>query len=352
MDKITIIVPCYDEQEVIEIFYFTVRGYVEKIPDCKFNFIFVNDGSRDKTLEKLRELSAAHDDIMYISLSRNFGKESAMMAGIDYADSDAIIIMDADLQHPPDKIPEMIKWWRAGYDDVCGKRADRVGESWLKRTCANIFYAVMKKFSTSYEMQRDVGDFRLLDRRCIEALKLLRENQRFTKGLFTWVGYNKKEIPFKVQPRVAGKTTWDFLALFNLAMKGMTSFTTAPLRLMTFLGITVSFGAMAYMIFTLIMAILYGDPVAGYPTLITVMLFLGGMQLLALGIIGEYLGQIFHETKHRPIYLVDEINGKKMIYRPICLVDEIDGKKLVYAPRRVPTERSAEPKGVTFDDVS
>ena len=316
MDRITIIVPCYNEQEVIDLFYPAVQAHVTKIPDCKFDYIFVNDGSRDGTLDKLRELSAAHDDVTYLSLSRNFGKEAAMLAGMDFADADAVIIMDADLQHPPEKISEMIHWWRAGFDDVCGKRVDRAGETLLKRTCANIFYAVMKKFSTSYEMQRDVGDFRLLDRRCVEALKLMRENQRFTKGLFTWLGYRKKEIPFEVQPRVAGSTTWNYFALFNLAMKGMTSFTTAPLRLMTFFGITISCAAMAYMLFVLTMALLYGDPVAGYPTLITVTLFLGGMQLLALGIIGEYLGQIFHESKGRPIYLVDEMNGKRMIYKP------------------------------------
>ncbi len=316
MDKITIIVPCYNEQEVIEMFYPAVQQHVEKIPDCTFNYIFVNDGSRDSTLDKLRALADAHDNVTYLSLSRNFGKESAMMAGIDFADGDAVIIMDADLQHPPEKIAEMVKLWREGYDDVCGKRVDRAGETWLKRTCANIFYAVMKKFSTSYEMQRDVGDFRLLDRRCIEALRLIRENQRFTKGLFTWVGYRKKEFPFEVQPRAAGTTTWNFLALFNLAMKGMTSFTTAPLRLMTFLGLTISGAAMLYMLFVLTLALLYGDPVAGYPTLLTVILFLGGMQLLALGIIGEYLGQIFHESKARPIYLVDEMNGKRLIYKP------------------------------------
>ncbi len=314
MDKITIIVPCYNEQEVVEMFYPTVQAEVEKIPDTEFNYVFVNDGSRDSTLEKLRKISEKYSNVTYLSLSRNFGKENAMMAGIDYADGDAVIIMDADLQHPPTKIAEMVEWWRKGYDDVCGKRVDRAGETWLKRSCANLFYAIMKKFSTSYEMQRDVGDFRLLDRRCIEALRLMRENQRFTKGLFTWVGYNKKEIPFEVQPRAAGTTTWNYFALFNLAMKGMTSFTTAPLRLMTFLGISVSFGATLYMIFTFLMALIYGDPVAGYPTLMTVILFLGGTQLLALGIIGEYLAQIFHETKRRPIYLVGEVNGKRMIY--------------------------------------
>ena len=316
MDKITIIVPCYNEQEVIEMFYPAVQNVVENIPNCEFNYIFVNDGSKDSTLEKLRTIADKYKNVSYISLSRNFGKENAMMAGIDYAEGDAVIIMDADLQHPPESIIEMVKYWREGYDDVCAKRTDRAGETFLKRTCANIFYKIMKKFSTSYEMQRDVGDFRLLDKRCIEALKLLRENQRFTKGLFTWVGYRKKEIPFEVQPRAAGQTTWNYIALFNLAMKGMTSFTTAPLHLMTFLGITVSCLATLYMIFVLAMALIYGDPVAGYPTLMTVMLFLGGVQLLALGIIGEYLSQIFHETKHRPIYLVDEIDNKKMIYKP------------------------------------
>ena len=326
MDKITIIVPCYNEEEVIELFYPEVQSCVEKIPDCEFNYIFVNDGSRDSTLEKLREIEKKYSNASYLSLSRNFGKESAMMAGIDYADGDAVIIMDADLQHPPEKIAEMIKFWREGYDDVCAKRVDRAGETWLKRTCTNIFYAVMKKFSTSYEMQRDVGDFRLLSRRCIESLKLLRENQRFTKGLFTWVGYNKKEIQFEVQPRAAGQTTWNYVALFNLAMKGMTSFTTAPLHLMTFLGLTVSCGAIGYMIFVFSQALIYGDPVAGYPTLMTVMLFLGGTQLLALGIIGEYLSQIFHETKHRPIYLIDEMDGKKMIYTPQFIPTERNTK--------------------------
>lgn len=326
MERITIIVPCYNEEEVIDVFYPTVQEYVNKIPDCRFDYVFVNDGSRDGTLDKLRELSAAHDDVTYISLSRNFGKESAMMAGIDFAKGDAVIIMDADLQHPPSSIADMVKYWREGYDDVCGKRVNRTGETLLKRSCTNLFYAIMKRFSTSYEMQRDVGDFRLLDRRCIEALKLMRENQRFTKGLFTWVGYHKKEIPFEVQPRAAGTTTWNFFSLFNLAIKGMTSFTTAPLRLMTFLGIIISFCALLYMLFVFTMAILYGDPVAGYPTLMTVMLFLGGIQILSLGIIGEYLGQIFHETKHRPIYLVDEINGKPMIYTSQFVATEINAK--------------------------
>jgi len=327
LDKITIIVPCYNEEAGIDFFYPEVQKHVEKIPDCEFNYLFINDGSRDGTLEKLRALAKKYPNVSYLSLSRNFGKESAMMAGLDYAEGDAVIIMDADLQHPASTIAEMVKLWRQGYDDVCGKRIDRAGETFIKRTCANIFYAIMKKFSTSYELQRNVGDFRLLDKRCVEALRLMRENQRFTKGLFTWVGYKKIEIPFEVQERVAGSTTWNYVALFNLAIKGMTSFTTAPLHLMTFLGMTVSFGAMAYMIFVIAMALIFGEPVAGYPTLMTVILFLGGMQLLALGIIGEYLSQIFHETKNRPIYLIDEFNGEKMIYRHGVYTERDIGKR-------------------------
>lgn len=233
-----------------------------------------------------------------------------MMAGLDFADGDAVLIMDADLQHPPALIPAMVAAWRAGYDDVCGKRTDRKDETFLKRTMANFFYRSMQAVSR-FTLQRDVGDFRLLDHRCVAALRLLRENQRFTKGLFTWVGFKKKEIPFQVQPRAAGKTTWSYLALLSLAVEGITSFTTAPLRLTTVLGLIVSALALCYMVVVLVDALVYGDPVAGYPTLMTVLLFLGGVQLLSLGIIGEYLGRVFTESKRRPCYLIDELDGEK-----------------------------------------
>ncbi|MCR5757368.1 MAG: glycosyltransferase family 2 protein [Selenomonas sp.] len=313
MDKITIVVPCYNEQEVVEKFYTEVSRVLQNIADCTFTYLFVNDGSRDNTLSLLQALSAREKNVNYLSLSRNFGKEAAMMAGLDYADGDAVIIMDADLQHPPELVPEMIDWWRQGYDDVCAKRTDRTDETWFKRHMANLFYRCLQTVSR-FRVQRDVGDFRLLDKRCVAALRLMRENQRFTKGMFTWVGYRKKEIPFHVRPRAAGTTTWSYLALYNLAVEGMTSFTTAPLRMTTILGLGVSGLAMFYMCWVLFNALCYGDPVAGYPTLMTVMLFLGGIQLLSLGIIGEYLGRVFQESKGRPIYLVDEHNGKKMIY--------------------------------------
>lgn len=313
MDKITIIVPCYNEQEVLQQFYAKVHAVLQSLADCEFTYLFINDGSTDGTLDILRELSATKPEVFYLSFSRNFGKEAAMLAGVDYASDDAVIIMDADLQHPPELIPEMISYWHQGYDDVCAKRSDRKDESYIKRNMTDLFYACLQKCSR-FEIQRNVGDFRLLDRRCVAALQLMREKQRYTKGMFTWVGYRKKEILFQVQPRVAGKTTWSYLSLTNLAIEGITSFTTAPLRLTTMLGLAVSFLAIIYMFFVLVGALLYGDPVAGYPTLLTVLLFLGGVQLLSLGIMGEYLGRVFNESKNRPLYLVDEMNGQRAIY--------------------------------------
>lgn len=313
MDTITIIVPCYNEQEVLEEFHTEVGKVFSAVPDCRFRFLFVNDGSRDGTLGIIRRLAEEDPRVSYISFSRNFGKEAAMLAGLDYAESDAVILMDSDLQHPPELIPEMVRWWRQGYDDVCAKRADRKDEGFVKRHLTNFFYNLLQKCSRT-EIQRNVGDFRLLDRRCVAALRLMREGERYTKGMFTWVGFKKKEIPFHVRPRAAGKTTWNYWSLLNLALEGLTSFTTAPLRLASMFGVAVSFLAILYMIYVFIRAMLYGDPVAGYPTLLTVMLCLGGVQLLALGIIGEYLGRVFNESKRRPLYLVDEMNGRKMTY--------------------------------------
>lgn len=313
MDTIAIIVPCYNEQEVLEEFHTEVGKVFSAVPDCRFRFLFVNDGSRDGTLGIIRRLAEEDPRVSYISFSRNFGKEAAMLAGLDYAESDAVILMDSDLQHPPELIPEMVRWWRQGYDDVCAKRADRKDEGFVKRHLTNFFYKLLQKCSRT-EIQRNVGDFRLLDRRCVAALRLMREGERYTKGMFTWVGFKKKEIPFHVRPRAAGKTTWNYWSLLNLALEGLTSFTTAPLRLASMFGVAVSFLAILYMIYVFIRAMLYGDPVAGYPTLLTVMLCLGGVQLLALGIIGEYLGRVFNESKRRPLYLVDEMNGRKMTY--------------------------------------
>lgn len=199
MDTITIIVPCYNEQEVLEEFHTEVGKVFSAVPDCRFRFLFVNDGSRDGTLGIIRRLAEEDPRVSYISFSRNFGKEAAMLAGLDYAESDAVILMDSDLQHPPELIPEMVRWWRQGYDDVCAKRADRKDEGFVKRHLTNFFYKLLQKCSRT-EIQRNVGDFRLLDRRCVAALRLMREGERYTKGMFTWVGFKKKEIPFHVRP--------------------------------------------------------------------------------------------------------------------------------------------------------
>jgi len=313
MTKITILIPCYDEQEVLQHLWERINLVVNGIDGYAFEILFVNDGSADNTLNIIKSLAAADARISYVDLSRNFGKELAMIAGLDYARGDAVIIMDADLQHPPELIPEMIGYWQQGYDDVCAKRRKRVGESFLRRWAANTFYSFLQKIST-VKIQENVGDFRLLDRRCVEAVKLMRESQRYTKGLFTWVGFAKKEFEFDSAERVGGKTKWGLLSLINLAIEGITSFTTLPLRLSSVVGILISFFAFAYMAWIIFNTLMYGDPVQGYPTLISVILFLGGIQLIFLGIIGEYLGRVFNETKQRPLYFVNEYNGKRASY--------------------------------------
>jgi polyisoprenyl-phosphate glycosyltransferase len=311
MKLLTILVPAYNEQEVLYKLYDRLSAVINQVTDYNFEILFVNDGSRDSTLEIIKELRDFDKRISYVDLSRNFGKEIAMSAGFDYAAGDAVIIIDADLQDPPELIPEMIKYWERGYDDVYAKRRTREGESWFKKWSAAKFYKILQK-STRIEIQENTGDFRLLDRRCIEALRKIRETQRYTKGMFSWIGFNKKELLFDRDSRAAGETKWNYLKLTELAMEGITSFTTSPLRISSFLGLIVSFFAFLYMIFIIFKTLIYGDPVAGYPSLMAVILFLGGIQLLSIGIIGEYLGRVFNETKNRPLYFVDEYNEEKV----------------------------------------
>ncbi|RHW37257.1 glycosyltransferase [Neobacillus notoginsengisoli] len=311
MKKVTVLIPAYNEEEVLGSLYKRLTLVVSAIAGYEFEFLLINDGSEDRTLEMVKEMRRKDKRVSFINLARNFGKETAMAAGLDYARGDAVIIIDADLQDPPELIPEMIRFWEEGFDDVYAKRRSRSGETWLKKWTANLFYKVLKK-TTTIPIQEDTGDFRLLDRRVVDALKKLRESQRFTKGLFSWVGFNKKEILFDRDPRAAGKTKWNYFKLGHLAVEGVISFTTAPLRLASYLGLVVSMLAFVYMIWIIFKTLLYGDPVAGYPSIMTVILFLGGIQLLSLGIIGEYLGRIFNETKNRPLYLVDEYNDEKV----------------------------------------
>jgi glycosyltransferase involved in cell wall biosynthesis len=233
-----------------------------------------------------------------------------MIAGLDHVTGDATVIIDADLQDPPELIPKMIKFWEDGYDDVYAKRNSREGETWFKKTTSKLYYRLLQK-ATNIEIQKDTGDFRLLDRRCVEALTQIRESQRYTKGMFSWIGYKKKEITYDRDPRAAGETKWNYPKLINFAIDGLTSFTTAPLRLSSIFGFIVSLIAFVFIVVIIVKTILYGDPIGGYPSTMAVILFLGGLQLLSLGIIGEYIGRIFNETKQRPLYFVEDYHRGK-----------------------------------------
>lgn len=317
MKTITILVPCYNEEKSLDILYARVQKVIEGLPVYRFTILLVNDGSKDNTLEKMKELHAKDSRVSYLSLSRNFGKENAMLAGLDYAKGDAVILMDADLQDPPELIPQMIAEWEKGYDDVYARRRSRAGETWFKKESAHWYYRILQNFA-DIDIPADVGDFRLLDRQAVEALCLLRERQRYTKGLFSWIGYNKKELLFDRDPRAVGNSKMNFFKLFGLAVDGITSFSVAPLRLASILGFIISTITFLYLLFVIIKTLLYGDPVAGYPSLVSIILFIGGIQLIVLGIIGEYVGRIFYEAKGRPDYLVSEFNGEKVVKGTGC----------------------------------
>lgn len=303
--KVSLLIPCYNEEASLPILYEELVSLMDHHTQYEWEVLFVNDGSRDATIQLIKDLHRKDSRIAYVDLSRNFGKEAAMLAGFDYVTGDCMVILDADLQDPPSLIPEMLKYWEEGYDDVYAKRASRGKESWLRKKLSLLYYDILQR-STKVEILPNVGDFRLLDRKCIEALKSLRESERYTKGMFCWVGFNKKEIVFDRGDRVAGNTSWNFLSLFNLAIEGITSFTTTPLRLSTIMGFVVSLFAFIYMCVIVTKTLIWGDEVQGFTTLFVFISFLGGVQLISLGIIGEYLGRIFHETKNRPVYVVKE----------------------------------------------
>lgn len=306
MKKITILVPCYNEQESLPALYDALKSLMDANASYQWEVLLVNDGSKDKTIEIVKQIRTQDKRFSYVDLSRNFGKEAAMLAGFDYATGDAIVIMDADLQHPPHVIPKMLKKWEEGYDDVYGKRLSRGKESWLRKQLSMIYYRLLQK-TTRVEVLQNVGDFRLLDRKCIEELKKLRETERYTKGMYCWIGFKKTSVDFETQDRIAGQSSMSLKSLFSLAIDGITSFTVAPLKLSAILGFAVSFVAFVYMCYVLCKTIFVGEDVQGYPTLVILILFLGGVQLISLGIIGEYLGKIFNETKNRPVYVVSEV---------------------------------------------
>ncbi len=310
MKKISVIVPAYNEEESLPFLYERLTAVVNKIKDYEFEILIINDGSKDKTLDIIKDLRSKDIRFGYINLSRNFGKEIAMMAGLDYAVGDAVIFIDADLQDPPELIPELIKYWEEGYDDVYAKRKSRKGESFLKKFTSKMYYRILQKL-TRVEIQQDTGDFRLLDRRCVNALKKLRESQRSSKSMFSWIGYKKKEVLFDRDPRVAGKTKWNYMKLIDLAIDGITAFTTSPLKLATYIAIPTFLMLIGYFIYVIIKCFVVKEAIQAYQAIILLILFFSGIQILLFGILGEYLGRIFNETKNRPLYLVDEYNGKK-----------------------------------------
>jgi glycosyltransferase involved in cell wall biosynthesis len=301
---LSIVIPAYNEQEVLE----ELHGRLTKTLDTlnmRRELVFVNDGSTDNTFAALMALRERDPSISVLDLSRNFGKEIAMTAGLHHCHGDAVVVIDADLQDPPELIPALIAEWRNGYDVVYARRTRRGGETLLKKSTAHLFYRLMQRVG-EVKLPADTGDYRLLSRRAVDALNRLTERHRFMKGLFAWIGYRQKAIPYEREPRHAGRTKWNYWRLWNLALEGITSFTTAPLKFATYIGLLAAFGAFAYGLFMIVRTLLFGNPVPGYPSLIVIILFLGGLQLTAIGILGEYIGRIFTESKQRPLYFINE----------------------------------------------
>jgi glycosyltransferase involved in cell wall biosynthesis len=297
----------HNEEANIEAFFSRLKTLFQEL-DTPYEIVCVNDGSTDGTLDRLIEYQEQDPHIRLIDLSRNFGKEVALTAGLDYSKGAAVIPIDADLQDPPELIPEMIEKWREGYDVVYATRRSRQGESTVKRTTANLFYRLLRRIS-EIEIPRNTGDFRLMDRRVVDALKRMPERNRFMKGLFAWVGFNQTAIYYDRDPRLAGETSWNYIKLWRLAVDGITSFSATPLKVWSYLGLFLSVTALIYAAYLVIRVLLHGVDVPGYASMMVVILFMGGMQLITLGVMGEYLGRIFTEVKRRPLYLIKETRG-------------------------------------------
>ena len=302
---ISVVVPAYNEQEVLPAVQARIIPVMEAI-GLPFEVVYVNDGSRDRTLEIMLGLQAADPRVAVVNLSRNFGKEIALTAGLDHAAAtDAVVVIDADLQDPPEVIPDLVAAWRQGFDIAYAQRRVREGETWLKKATAAGFYRVMQRIGGKVQLPANTGDFRLMSRRALDALLALREQHRFMKGLFAWVGFPSVPVLYDRAPRAAGETKWNYWKLWNFSLEGITSFTVGPLKVATNLGLATAVFATIYGVQIIAKTLIWGNPVAGYPSLMAVVLFLGGVQLMTLGIIGEYLGRIFNETKGRPLYFVE-----------------------------------------------
>lgn len=305
---LSIVCPMHDEAAALDAFFARLLPVLQSGGDS-FEIVCINDGSRDDTLQRLRALQPTLPGLRVIDLARNFGKEAALTCGIDQARGAAVIPIDADLQDPPELIPEMLRLWRAGFEVVLPQRTDRRTDSLLKRKTADWFYRVNNRISDA-PLPVNVGDFRLMDRKVVDAVKRLPERHRFMKGLFAWVGFRQATIPYTRAPRSAGRTKFSGWRLWNLAIEGITSFSTAPLRIWTYLGGVVALVAFAYALFIVGRTLVHGTDLPGYASLITVVLFLGGIQLIGLGVLGEYIGRLYGEAKGRPVYIVrDEFEG-------------------------------------------
>ena len=302
-----VLIPAYNEADVLALCFARLSGVLERL-DVRWRVLFVDDGSTDGTWALIEKMALADPRVRGLHLSRNFGKEAALTCALDHADADAIVVLDADLQDPPELIERFVEAWRGGADVVYGVRTERAGESWFKRTTASAFYRVMSSVS-DIPIPRNTGDFRLMSRRAVGAIKTLRERNRFMKGLFAWVGFPSVAVPYQREARAAGKSKWNYWRLWNFALDGVTSFSTGPLKIATYVGVLTSALAFAFGLFIVIKTLTVGDPVRGFPSLMVVVLFLGGIQLMALGLIGEYLGRLMLEVKQRPVYLIDEAAG-------------------------------------------
>lgn len=307
--KVSLIVPVFNEEQAISLFYQAVRREL-KLDQAEIEIVFINDGSSDGTAEQAKALALADEQVMLINFSRNFGKEPALFAGLEYATGDAVIPMDVDLQDPINVIPRLIEEWQKGADVVLAKRRDRTADGYLKRHSASLFYHVLNRIAYT-RIEENVGDFRLMDRKVVDVIRALPEHQLFMKGVLSWAGFSTVVVEYERAVRVAGTSKFNGWKLWNLALEGVTSFSTVPLRLWTYVGGAISIFAVLYAVYMVLDKILFGNSVPGYPSLMTAILFLGGVQLIGIGILGEYVGRIYIEAKHRPRYVVKDIVGGK-----------------------------------------
>lgn len=306
---ISVVVPAFNEEAVLEEFHKRTTAVLEST-GLAWEIVYVNDGSTDKSLSTMEKLKSECPNVSILDLSRNFGKEIALTAGLDHSRGDAMVVIDADLQDPPELIPQLILHWQNGYENVYAKRISRKGDSPLKKLTARLFYRVIGRMSR-VEIPENTGDFRLLSRRAVNSLLELREHHRFMKGLFSWIGFPSIEVEYHRDPRFSGSTKWNYWNLWNFAVEGITSFSTAPLRLATFAGLGVALFALVYALIVFYKTLIFGDPVDGYPSMMITILFLGAVQLIFIGVIGEYLGRMFTESKGRPLYFVKSFSGRK-----------------------------------------